>query len=191
MPEENNAANSQQAKTQRNIANNANNIRAAADIASKTSNPYAKAAGMAVKAADKISGGKASEKMGKALNSFMKTQGLKGKMMQAALNKMSESGASNKIASAVNSKNGSLPSGMSPKTGNSPKKADNQQTSSSTTEETSGQGFANFELSIDAIKKILIYSVPVFVVVIFSSIGIIITSSKDIIEMDKICKRGY
>lgn len=90
----------------RNVANNANNVRAAAEIASKTNNPYAKAAGTAVKVADKISGGKASEKLGKTLNTAMKMQGLKGKAMQAAMNKMSESGTSNRIAAATNKKNG-------------------------------------------------------------------------------------
>lgn len=89
----------------RNVANNANNVRAAAEIASKTNNPYAKAAGTAVKVADKISGGKASEKLGKTLNTAMKMQGLKGKAMQAAMNKMSESGTSNRIAAATNKKN--------------------------------------------------------------------------------------
>ena len=62
MPEKNNDMNAEQAALQRNVTNNANNVRAAAEIASKTDHPYAKAAGMAVKAADKISGGKASEK---------------------------------------------------------------------------------------------------------------------------------
>jgi len=113
MPEENlNQNNTQkmlsdaEVQRRRNVANNANNVRLAADVAAKTDHPYAKAAGLAVKAADKLSDGKASEKLGKALDNYMKTQGLKGKMMQAALNKMSESGTSNRIAAAANKKNG-------------------------------------------------------------------------------------
>ena len=115
MPEENNKENAVQAAKQRNIANNTNNVRVAADVATKTANPYAKAAGLAVKATDKMSGGKASEKIGKAMDSYMKSQGLKGKMMQAALNKMSESGTTNRIASAMNAKNGKP--GTTPKMG--------------------------------------------------------------------------
>ena len=114
MPEENNNIDAREIQKQRNVANNTNNVRAAADIASKVDHPYAKAAGLAVKAADKMSGGKASEKIGKYMDSYMKTQGLKGKMMQSALNKMSESGASNRIAKAANMKNGNT-LGTSPK----------------------------------------------------------------------------
>lgn len=113
MPEENSNQNNTQkmlsdaeVQRRRNVANNANNVRLAAAVASNTNNPYAKAAGTAVKVADKLSDGKASEKLGKALDSYMKTQGLKGKMMQAALNKMSENGTSNRIAAATNKKNG-------------------------------------------------------------------------------------
>ena len=121
MSEKNNGMNVEQAASQRNVTNNANNVRAAAEIASKTNNPYAKAAGTAIKAADKISGGKASEKLGKATDKFLKSQGLKGKMMQAALNKMSESGTSDRLASAMSKKNGS-PGSASPN-GSTPKSA--------------------------------------------------------------------
>ncbi|MBQ9072528.1 MAG: M23 family metallopeptidase [Bacilli bacterium] len=93
-----------QMKKQRNVANNANNVKAAADIASKSANPYAKAIGGAVKVADKISGGKASEKLGKALNTANKlTPG--GRIAQGMLNKMSESGTTDRINKAVNKKN--------------------------------------------------------------------------------------
>lgn len=81
----------------RNDANNAKNIKAAANIAQKSSNPYAKAAGTIVNAADKISGGKASERLGKALTKANKLAGTKGKIVQKALNKASESGATDKL----------------------------------------------------------------------------------------------
>ena len=105
MPEESNQIIENQTANQRNVANNSKNIRAVADMASKTSNPYAKTAGLAVKTADKISGGKASEKLGKTLNTLNKMNGLKGRMMQSALNKMGESGTTNRISNAINKKN--------------------------------------------------------------------------------------
>ena len=104
MSEENSAA-PVQTKNERNAANNAKNLRVAADIAAKTDNPYAKAIGTAVQAADKISGGKATEKLGKVLNTANKLGGIQGRMMQAGLNKMAESGATDKIGEAANKMN--------------------------------------------------------------------------------------
>ena len=137
----------------RNVANNANNVRLAADVASKTANPYAKAAGVAIKTADKISGGKASEKLGKTLNTYMKTQGLKGKMMQAAMNKMSESGTSNRIAAAANQKNKASIGQSTPKTGTL--SANNVESSSSKlseTTESSDGGSESFNFSLTIVK---------------------------------------
>lgn len=93
---------------QRNVANNANNIRNLADVASKTANPYAKAAGTAVKVADKLSGGKASMQLGKALHNANKLS-LGGNLLQKASNKMAESGTGSRISSALNKKNSSVP----------------------------------------------------------------------------------
>ncbi len=93
---------------QRNIANNASNIQNLVDVASKTANPYAKAAGTAIKVADKLSGGKASMKLGKALNTANKfSPG--GSLLQKVSNKMAESGTSSRISSALNKKNSSVP----------------------------------------------------------------------------------
>ena len=89
---------------ERNIQNNANNVRNAAEVAIASGNPYAMAAGAAVKAADKISGGKSSEMLGKQINQANKqTPG--GDKIQDSLNKMSESGASDKIGQAAAAKN--------------------------------------------------------------------------------------
>ena len=55
------------AQRERANQNNANNIRNAADVAIATKNPYAVAAGAAVKAADKITGGKSTEALGKGM----------------------------------------------------------------------------------------------------------------------------
>ena len=89
----------------RNNQNNANNIRNAADVAIATKNPYAMAAGGAVKAADKITGGKSTEALGKGMtkaNEMMPG----GNRIQNASNRLSESGASDKIGRAAAVKNG-------------------------------------------------------------------------------------
>ena len=170
MTEENMNANQKmlsdaEVQRRRNVANNANNVRLAADAAAKTANPYAKAAGTAVKVADKLSDGKASEKLGKAMDKFMKAQGLKGKMMQAAMNKASENGTSNRIAAAANKKN-SAPS--LPKKGNLT--GNNVEGSSSKMKETQDQtdgGSASFNFSSKVIKRGLIFCGGVFPIVMF------------------------
>ena len=89
----------------RNDQNNANNIRNAAEVAQASGNPYAMAAGTAVKAADKITGGKSTEALGRGLSKANEiTPG--GNMMQNASNKLSESGASDAIGKAASVKNG-------------------------------------------------------------------------------------
>ena len=93
------------AKLQRDTQNNANNIRNAADVAMASGNPYAMAAGAAVKAADKITKGKSTEAMGKGLaKANQRTPG--GQKLQDASNKLSESGASDKIGTAASMKSG-------------------------------------------------------------------------------------
>ena len=93
------------AQTARADANNANNIRNAADVAIASKNPYAMAAGGAVKAADKITGGKSTEALGKAMTKANKMSP-GGNKIQNASNKLSESGASDKIGKAAAMKNG-------------------------------------------------------------------------------------
>ena len=95
----------QMSQDERNVQNNANNIRNAAEVAMASGNPYAMAAGAAVKAADKITGGKSTEMAGKALNQANK-MAPGGNQVQNSLNKMSESGASDKIGQAAAIKNG-------------------------------------------------------------------------------------
>lgn len=90
---------------QRNIDNNAKNISNAADVAIASKNPYAMAAGAAVKAADKITGGKATKFAGKAMNEVNK-KAPGGKQIQEASNKLSESGASDAIGTAARMKGG-------------------------------------------------------------------------------------
>ena len=95
----------QMSQDERNIQNNANNVKNAAEVAMASGNPYAMAAGAAVKAADKLTGGKSTEMLGKAINQANKqTPG--GDKIQDSLNKMSESGASDKVGQAAAIKNG-------------------------------------------------------------------------------------
>ena len=87
-----------------NAENNANNIKNAADVAIASKNPYAMAAGYAIKGLDKMTGGKSTQAMGNAMNKANKmTPG--GQQIQKASNKMSESGASDKVGAAARAKN--------------------------------------------------------------------------------------
>ncbi len=89
---------------ERNDANNANNVRNAADVAIASGNPYAMGAGFALKGIDKVTGGKGSEIVGKAVSNASKiTPG--GKKLQDLSNDLSESGVSDqvgKVASVYN-----------------------------------------------------------------------------------------
>ena len=75
------------AEDERSTQNNANNIRNAADVAIASKNPYAMAAGAAVKAADKITGGKSTEALGKGMTRANK-MAPGGKKIQNASNKL-------------------------------------------------------------------------------------------------------
>lgn len=93
------------AEDERSTQNNANNIRNAADVAMASKNPYAMAAGAIVKGADKLTGGKSTELLGKGMTKANKySPG--GKKIQKASNKLNESGASDKIGKVASMKNG-------------------------------------------------------------------------------------
>ena len=161
--DEQNLNNDKELKKQRNIANNANNVRVAADIASKTNNPYAKAAGLAVKAADKISGGKASESLGKAINLANKiTPG--GRIAQAAMNKMSESGPSDRIGKALNKGKGSTPSKLQSNAAAEDKK-NNGLDKKEVVDVTSDGGEVNTKISAKFLKG-AIAVMPLFLIVL-------------------------
>lgn len=91
-------------KDQRNSENNANTIKNAADVAIATKNPYAVAAGGAVKVADKLTGGKSTQILGKAVNSALKTSP-GGRQLQKASNSLAESGLGDKVGKAASFKN--------------------------------------------------------------------------------------
>ena len=143
MSEENNGMNVQQTAKQRNDANNAKSIRAAAEVASKIDHPYAKAIGEGVKIADKVTGGKASEKLGKATTKILKRQGLRGKMMQAALNKMSENGTTDKINSTMNKMDSNSPGTGMPKTAKTPDKGTENKVKETAEQTSSNEGFGS------------------------------------------------
>ena len=93
------------AEDARNSANNANTIRNAADVAMASKNPYAMAAGAAVKAADKLTGGKSTEMLGKGMTKANK-MAPGGRSIQNASNKLAESGMGDKIGTAASMKSG-------------------------------------------------------------------------------------
>lgn len=191
--EEESVVSKKQEQRQRNINNNANNIRAAADIASKTNNPYAKAIGEGVKIADKISGGKSSEMLGKHLDRVNRLNGLQGKMVQSALNKMSESGTSDRIASAMSAKNGGK---NVPKNGTSkPQKNANanskaassikdksQENSSDTAEATFGGSFKVVKYGLIGVAALM----PVIFCVLFISSSQIYVNAIDLGTADSL-----
>lgn len=94
----------QKSQDEINAENNANNIKNAVEVAIASKNPYAMAAGYAVKGLDKMTGGKTTENLGKAMNKVNKMSP-GGSQIQDASNKLSESGASDAIGKAANAKN--------------------------------------------------------------------------------------
>lgn len=95
----------QMSQKQRNIQNNANTVKNAADVAIASKNPYAMAAGGAVKLADKISGGRASQELGKKMNTLNKISP-GGRKIQRASNMLAETGIGDAIGKAASMKSG-------------------------------------------------------------------------------------
>ena len=88
------------AKTSQNAANNANTINNAADVAMASKHPVAVGIGAGIKAADKLTGGKSTEALGKAMANSNKFSP-NGRALQGASNKLSESGIGDKIGTAA------------------------------------------------------------------------------------------
>ena len=115
-------------------ANNAKNLRNAADVAMATKNPYAVAIGGAVKAADKLTGGKSTDLLGKGMTSANKLMP-GGKRAQNLSNKLAESGVSDKAGKAASMYNsakgqGGGPGGQTPNQVKTPNGAGGGQESS-------------------------------------------------------------
>lgn len=178
-----------QDEVKRNI-NNANNskaVQAAANMAANSGNPYAVAAGKGIKIADKLTDGKASEKLGKALTAANKAAGLKGKMAQKAINKAGESGTTDRLNKATAKKNDPM-SNIKPKMGavagvTSKNKGDGVDNSSKTdvkNEASDGGGTTNFVKDF----KILIIGLKVapFALLFIIFIAIIVSSSQVVVK---------
>jgi len=171
-PEEYENINQAELARQRNIANNANNIMNMADAASKSSNAYAKAIGGAVKAADKISGGKSTEALGKAMNRANKIAP-GGRLAQGLSNRMSESGTSDRINSALNKKNNATPASAKPNHKNSavaPGKDNSFLSKKEVEEETSDGGGTSFKATVKFLKTAMIAFAPIMIIVIFMNL---------------------
>ena len=170
MSEENMNISQAALKTKRANANNTNNLRAAAEIADKTDNIYAKAIGGGIKAADKLTNGKASEKLGNALTLMNKMDGLKGRMRQAALNKLSESGTTDRINKAVNAKNNNVPNTIASNpnaTKNQGVKSVSTDLQQKTEEETTDGGMGSTTISMKLVKTLIAIAPAAALVIVF------------------------
>lgn len=162
-------------KNKLNAANNAKAVKIAADIASKSGNPYAKAIGTGVKAADKISGGRASNFLGKKLNTANKLAPMGG-LAQAGLNKIANSGTADRINAATSKKSNFFGGFFSNKedepVSQLPENVDN---SSTNTEESSSETSGTFEITLKHVKIALIAFTPLLAGLVI--VCLIMTSS--------------
>lgn len=178
----------------RNIQNNSNNIRNAADVAIATKNPYAMAAGESVKVADKITGGKSTEKLGKVMNTANKISP-GGRKIQGISNQLSESGVSDKIGKVASAKNSINSTGQNfSNTGASNNMANNMKSNITSDDNFSDESLEEFErdknkLLGEGSSKIKFISFGVigfllflmfFIVIIFAPVAIVL----DIIDVD-------
>lgn len=166
-----------QSKFQRDSANNANTIRNAAEVASKVNNPYAKAIGEGIKAADKLTGGKSSEMLGKsmALGSRLNVDPMSRmstKLAQKASNFLAESGFGDKIGNAAKSSPGpgNNNGGNLKNTGKalaSSGGTENTDLNKKQEESSEPEGVENFKVSTQTKKRIIFVCIPVFLLMLF------------------------
>ena len=160
-------------ETERADKNNAQNVKNAADIAIASKNPYAMAAGAAVKAADKLTGGKSSEMLGKGLTDTINKMP-NGKKLQKKLNKVNESGMGDKAGQAARLANGTAGTNNANADGNASNAAANQQKKSNSPskskildnknekeENTENEGEVSAYSKV-LIKKVLPFVLPAF-----------------------------
>ena len=183
MNDKNNAINSQASKDARANANNANMVSNAAKVAQKSGHPVAATIGKAVDVGDKVTGGKISQAGGKALTALNKNAGLKGKALQAASNKLAESGTANRIGEAASKGNGLSNSKSNPADAKTqaPKTKGNmlqdmQSSSDSNMRETQEQasdgGDASFKVSFKVLRNGLIVCAICFPIIVFCNLFI-------------------
>ncbi|MDO4963246.1 MAG: hypothetical protein Q4E75_04025 [bacterium] len=167
-------------ENQKNINNDTQAVKTAADIASKTSNPYAKAIGTAIKTADKFSDGKASKKLGKDTNKVLKRSPFgAGKIAPGLINKTSGNGTESRIGQALSKRKSNTNNQIQ-----SSSNLSSLKNNVSTTEKQQDQienespdgGGVNYTISKKILKVLAIISIPVFVIVIF--ICLLVASSQ-------------
>ena len=170
-------------ETARADANNANTIRNAADVAIASKNPYAMAAGAAVKGLDAVSGGKASEALGKGFTKINQVAP-GGKQVQNLSNDLSESGLGDKIGQAAAMKNqmdvqnagggqGSLPSSNVQNTpqvststnADNPADKNNNNDNDNDSSDKNSKGLGGFVVST-VVKVALMAFLPIFFVIL-------------------------
>jgi len=161
-----------------NSENNANTIKNAAEVAIASKNPYAMAAGYAVKGLDKITGGKSTQALGKAMTKINKTAP-GGQAVQNASNKLSESGAGDAIGKAASMKNsggsgGAKAGSSASKLGENKSKLDSLKSSSSKSSSGSSSNsgsssiFSNNKSGFGSLKfKLYLYGGGIFAFIIF------------------------
>jgi len=98
-------------KKAQNDAANQKAVMVAADVASKSGNPYATAIGKGVQIADRVTGGKVSELGGKALTAVNKASPIVGGLTQGITNKVANSKAADAAYKAYNAKKGKTSGG--------------------------------------------------------------------------------
>ncbi len=167
-----NGSTSTNSEKERANKNNAQNVKNAADIAIASKNPYAVAAGTAVKAADKLTGGKSSEALGKGLTNTLNKMP-NGKRLQKNLNKINESGLGDKAGQAARLSNGNIGENN---TNNAVGTANNAQEKSDSSlsskkldnkkkKENNNESESEGEISAVGkivLKKVIIFMIPVF-----------------------------
>lgn len=94
-----------EAQKARTDANNAKAVKAAANVAANSGNPYAAAVGKGIQAVDKVTGGKGSQIVGKGLTKANQIAP-GGRTAQNALNAAGDSGATDMANDALAAKNG-------------------------------------------------------------------------------------
>lgn len=177
---------------ERSDENNARNVRNAAEVAIASKNPYAMAAGGAVKAADKVTGGKASERIGKEMTKANKRAPM-GRKMQRASNKLAESGASDAIGTAASMKSGKTSSGSKAANAVSAGASTKQINTTTTVSSGSNSFFGNGEkLNIIKLKRKIVLLLPILgIIFILLMIAAIVAVVSDNGNSGGLATAGY
>ena len=179
-------------ETARADKNNAQNVKNAADIAIASKHPYAVAAGTAVKAADKLTGGKSSEMLGKGLTDTVNKMP-NGKKLQKKLNKINESGMGDKAGQAARLASGDVSNAASTGTDTGAKQQENPDTALPKSKILGDQkdktydGESNGEISAYGkvlLKKVLPIALPICAFFFFFLLFILLLSGTFTGDMD-------